>query len=216
MRLNNYLNTYSCLRYLCLGLSLIIHVDHINPYWSCLGFLSVCQSGMNKTEILLGCAVKPQLRGLNQTGCSHIFKFLSFSTTSTLHELQKLSRVKIVDNSMLGRKTVLAGKPPKIIHVYKKNKRAFIGDKVLLAIMGQKKKAYIVGCVQKQKANVPRFDTNNAVLVEDNGTPTATRIRVPIPSALRGKEGDFTKILSIATKFVWSLLELVQEIDWFN
>ena len=114
-----------------------------------------------------------------------------------------MSRVRIVDNSMLGRKTVLAGKPPKIIHVYKKNNRAYIGDKVLLAIMGQKKRAYIVGCVQKQQANVPRFDTNNAVLVEDNGTPTATRIRVPIPSVLRArKEGDFTKILSIATKFV--------------
>ena len=117
-----------------------------------------------------------------------------------------MSRVSIVDNSMLGRKAVLSGKPAKIIHVYKKGNpkrvRAFIGDKVLLAIMGQKKKAYIVGCVQKQQSNIPRFDTNNAVLVEDNGTPTATRIRVPIPSVLRAKDGDFTKILSIATKFV--------------
>jgi large subunit ribosomal protein L14 len=49
---------------------------------------------------------------------------------------------------------------------------------------------------------VPRFDTNNIVLVEDNGAPTGTRIRAPIPSCLRGHKGDFSKILAIATKFV--------------
>lgn len=96
---------------------------------------------------------------------------------------------------------MLAARKARIIHVYKNPPVGFIGDKVLLSIMGQKKKAYIVGCAQKQKPNVPRFDTNNVVLVEDNGTPTGTRIRVPIPSCLREKEGDFTKILSIATKF---------------
>lgn len=113
-----------------------------------------------------------------------------------------MSRVKVVDNSILGRRTVLSGKRPRIIQVYNKPGIGHIGDKVLLAIMGEKKKAYIVGCAQTQKANIPRFDTNNVVLVEESGTPTATRIRVPIPSCLRGQEGDFTKILSIATKYV--------------
>lgn len=108
----------------------------------------------------------------------------------------------MVDNSVLGRKAELAGKPGRIIQVYNKPGVGYIGDKVLLAIMGEKKKAYIVGCVQKQKPNVPRYDTNNVVLVEDSGAPTGTRIRVPVPSCLRGKEGDFTKILSIATKFI--------------
>ena len=73
---------------------------------------------------------------------------------------------------------------------------------MLVAIQGQKKRGYLVGLRQKQEASIPRFDTNNIVLVEDNGTPTGTRIRVPIPSMLRGKKGNFTKILSIATKFV--------------
>ena len=59
-----------------------------------------------------------------------------------------------------------------------------------------------MGCKQKQKPMVPRFDSNNIVLLEDSGTPTGTRIKVPIPSMVRGKTGDFTKILSIATKFV--------------
>ncbi len=77
-----------------------------------------------------------------------------------------------------------------------------LGDKILVAIKGQKKRAFIVGVKQKQKAMIPRMDSNNIVLIEDTGTPTGTRIRVPIPSMLRGKQGDFTKILACATKFV--------------
>lgn len=125
-----------------------------------------------------------------------------FSTTNCLQELRKLARVRVVDNSALGRAATVAGKPARIIHVYNKQEVAYLGDKVLLAIKGQKKRAYVVGCKQKQKPNVPKFDSNNVVLIEDNGTPVGTRITVPIPSDLRGKEGDFTKILSIATRFV--------------
>ncbi|KAL4237895.1 39S ribosomal protein L14 [Mactra antiquata] len=137
-------------------------------------------------------------QNVSSTYCRHI------STTSCLEHLQKMSRVKVVDNSMIGRQSVIKGKRPRIIHVYtsKKPQVGLLGDRVLIAIMGEKKHAYIVGCVEKQKANVPRFDTNNVVLVEDTGIPTGTRVLVPIPSCLRGKEGDFTKILSIATKFV--------------
>ncbi len=108
----------------------------------------------------------------------------------------------MVDNSNLGRSADLAGKPPRCIHVYNKKGVGTLGDKVLVAIRGQKKKAFIVGVKQKQKPTVPRMDSNNIVLIEDTGTPTGTRIRVPIPSMLRGKEGEFTKILSIATKFI--------------
>ena len=71
-----------------------------------------------------------------------------------------------------------------------------------MAIQGQKKRGYLVGLRQKQKPGVARFDSNNIVLVEDSGSPTGTRIRVPIPSQLRGMKGDFTKLLAIATKFV--------------
>ena len=124
------------------------------------------------------------------------------STTSCLQELRKLARVRVVDNSSLGRAATVAGRPARVIHVYNKQEVAHLGDKVLLAIKGQKKRAYVVGVKQKQKPGVPRFDSNNVVLVEDNGSPVGTRITVPVPSMLRGKEGDFTKILSIATKFV--------------
>ena len=38
-----------------------------------------------------------------------------------------------------------------------------------MAIKGQKRKGVIVGVKQKQHALIPKFDTNNVVLIEDNG-----------------------------------------------
>ena len=38
-----------------------------------------------------------------------------------------------------------------------------------MAIKGQKKKAVIIGVKQKQKPLIPKFDSNNIVLIEDNG-----------------------------------------------
>ncbi len=128
-------------------------------------------------------------------------QFLS-STSTFLPQLQLMSRVRIVDNSEAGHRAEMTGKPAKIIHVYNKSTIGRVGDKVLVAVGGKKIRGYIVGCKQKAKPMQPRFDTNNIILIEDNGMPTGTRIRVPLPSLLRGKKGDFTKILSIAGKFV--------------
>ena len=125
-----------------------------------------------------------------------------FSTTPMMAEIQKMTRLRVVDNSGTGRLAELSGRPVRCIHVYNKTGVGRLGDKVLVTIRGKKKKAFIVGCKQNQKIMVPKFDSNNIVLLEDTGMPTGTRIKVPIPSYLRGQTGDFTKILSIATKFV--------------
>ncbi|OWF43549.1 39S ribosomal protein L14, mitochondrial-like [Mizuhopecten yessoensis] len=138
----------------------------------------------------------------NTARCIQCTIHRNFSTTKTLSELRKLSTVKIVDNSLIGKKASESGKKVKILQVYTRNQVARVGDKVLLSIQKERKKAYIVGCVQKPKAMQPRFDSNNAVLIDETGAPIGTRIRVPLPSHLRGVSGDFTKILSIATKFV--------------
>ncbi|XP_057379590.1 large ribosomal subunit protein uL14m-like [Daphnia carinata] len=134
----------------------------------------------------------------------------SFHQCQPLNQIQLLTRLRVVDNSTIGKEAMLEGRPPKCIHVYNKTGIGTIGDKVLVAIKGQKKKAVIVGVKQKQKPLVPKFDSNNIVLIEDNGTPIGTRIHVPVPSILRkilkgrsvAKQIDFTKLLSIATKFV--------------
>lgn len=114
--------------------------------------------------------------------------------------LQKLTRVRVVDNSSLGNTPY--HRPPKVIHVYTKNGVGKVGDTVLLAIKGQKKKALIVGHKMPETRMTPRFDSNNVVLIEDNGNPTGTRIKAPIPTHLRKLEGDYSKLLAIAQRFV--------------
>ncbi|KAK7602787.1 hypothetical protein V9T40_006761 [Parthenolecanium corni] len=134
----------------------------------------------------------------------------SFHSTNCLHEIRNLTRLRVVDNSPIGKQAMAEGKPPKVINVYNRPNVGTIGDVVLMAIKGEKKKGIIVGCVKTQKANIPRFDTNNVVLIEHNGSPIGTRIHVPIPHILRtklkektfAKGADYTKLLAIATKFV--------------
>lgn len=125
-------------------------------------------------------------------------------------EIQKLTRLRVVDNSEIGKQAMAEGKPPRCIHVYNKTGVGRIGDKILVAIKGEKKKAILVGLKQNQKRKIPKFDSNNIVLIDDNGTPVGTRIHVPIPTILRtimkekthSKGADYTKLLGIATKFV--------------
>lgn len=127
-----------------------------------------------------------------------------FSTSSVSQHIMKMTRLRVVDNSALGKEAMMEGKPPRCIHVYKPGRPTgigTIGDKVLVAIKGQKKKAYIVGVKQKQSCFVPKFDSNNIILLDDTGNPLGTRIHVPIPSMLRGK-AEFSKIIALATKFV--------------
>ena len=119
-----------------------------------------------------------------------------------MQEVRLLSRMRVVDNSQIGQQAQLAGKPARVIHVYTKNHVGKLGDKVLVAIKGEMRRGYIVGLKQKQKRGIPRYDSNNLVLVDDGGTPIGTRIHAPVPSSLRGKTGNITKILGIATKFV--------------
>ncbi|XP_061545361.1 large ribosomal subunit protein uL14m-like isoform X3 [Phycodurus eques] len=111
-----------------------------------------------------------------------------------------MTRVRVVDNSSLGNTPY--HRPPRVIHVYTKNGVGKVGDKVLLAIKGQKA-ALIVGHKMPGQPMNPRFDSNNVVLIEENGNPTGTRIKVPIPTHLRKRmEGDYSKVLAIASSFV--------------
>ncbi|XP_028323770.1 large ribosomal subunit protein uL14m [Gouania willdenowi] len=124
----------------------------------------------------------------------------TFSLSAVSAAIQKMTRVRVVDNSSLGNTPY--HRPPRVIHVYTKNGVGKVGDRVLLAIKGEKKKALIVGHKMPGDRMTPRFDSNNVVLIEDNGNPTGTRIKVPLPTNLRNMDGDYTKVLAIATTFV--------------
>ncbi|XP_075454834.1 large ribosomal subunit protein uL14m isoform X1 [Ascaphus truei] len=123
-----------------------------------------------------------------------------FSVSTSCSAIQKMTRVRVVDNSSLGNTPY--HRPPKCIHVYNKTGVGKVGDTILLAIKGQKKKALIVGHKMPGATMTPRFDSNNVVLIEDNGNPVGTRIKIPIPTSLRKREGDYSKVLAIAQTFV--------------
>ncbi|KPP63148.1 39S ribosomal protein L14, mitochondrial-like [Scleropages formosus] len=124
----------------------------------------------------------------------------SFSVSTAASAIYKMTRVRVVDNSSLGNTPY--HRVPRVIHVYNKSGIGKVGNKVLLAIKGQKKKALIVGHRMPGDRMTPRFDSNNVVLIEDNGNPTGTRIKVPVPSHLRKLEGEYSKVLAIALRFV--------------
>lgn len=140
--------------------------------------------------------------------CSSVSR--SFHTTTPCQEIRKLARLRVVDNSEIGKRAMAEGKPPRCIHVYNKRGVGYIGDKVLVAIRGQMKKAILVGLKQDQKTKVPKFDSNNIVLIDDNGSPLGTRIHTPIPTVLRtilkektiAKGADYTKVLAISSRFL--------------
>ena len=94
--------------------------------------------------------------------------------------VMKTTKMNVVDNSALGRKAMAEGRPPKyvkrerslsfvltlycrVIHVYarKHYKKAHgnygkLGDRVLVAILGQMKKGIIVGVKNKQRHAIPK------------------------------------------------------------
>ena len=120
--------------------------------------------------------------------------------------VQKQTRLRVVDNSKLGREAMTEGKQVKCIHVYKKNAKVHdgqLGDKVLVTIKGQMKRGYVVGLVAEQRPMIAKFDTNNVVLIENNGNPSGTRVVVPVPNYLRSKGAELAKIVAISSRFVW-------------
>ncbi|XP_026551350.1 39S ribosomal protein L14, mitochondrial isoform X1 [Pseudonaja textilis] len=152
-------------------------------------------------KLLIGILMVPLYRylGLALPQLSRATNIRTFSLSNVCSYIQKLTRVRVVDNSALGNTPY--HRPPKCIHVYTKNGVGKVGDRILLAIKGEKKKALIVGCKFPGPCMTPRFDSNNVVLIEDNGNPVGTRIKTPIPSLLRKKK-EFSKVLAIATDFV--------------
>ncbi|CAH8436973.1 unnamed protein product [Schistosoma intercalatum] len=119
---------------------------------------------------------------------------------------QKLSKpvkdMNDVSNLLSLGSKVLSIKPAKCIRVYNKRNKGTIGDKVLVAVNGEMKKGWIVGARLPSVNGWPRFDSNNVVLIDNDGNPLGTRILVPVPARLRSLSGDITKILSIASSFV--------------
>jgi len=126
--------------------------------------------------------------------------------------IHRKTRCLVVDNSAIGKEVNTSGKLAYCIHVYKQGKRkkhmphATLGDKILVAIKGEMKKAFVVGAnthVLHRKHGVPSTDTNNIVLLDNEGNPLGNRVLAPVPSVLLEKRdrAQLAKVLAIANKY---------------
>ncbi len=94
-----------------------------------------------------------------------------------------------------------------------KRRYAFVGDIIVAAVktaipnMGVKKKNVVKAVVVRTRKEIKRkdgttlrFDTNSAVILDNNNNPRGTRIFGPVARELREK--DFMKIVSLAPEVV--------------
>ena len=112
---------------------------------------------------------------------------------------------------------MMCGKLPKVIQVYSKRHTSRphgaygkLGDIVKVAVQGQLKKGIVVGLKAKQKHGIPRFDTNNVVLIQDDGTPLGKEVNLPVPHQLKKilndkthyKQPEYNKMLKNVKRFI--------------
>ena len=111
-----------------------------------------------------------------------------------------LTKLKLVDNSDNAKKVTRLDQPY-CIKLPKNNKVAKFGDVIKIAHRGKVHNALIVSNRRPSKW-LPRYDSNNAILLNDKLEPVGTRIFGPLPSAIRRKEGQYSKVIAIATRFI--------------
>lgn len=64
---------------------------------------------------------------IRKTASPHTL-FRSFHVTNKCSEIQKLTRLRVVDNNEIGKQAMAEGKPPRCIHVYNKTGIGKIGS----------------------------------------------------------------------------------------
>lgn len=119
-----------------------------------------------------------------------------------------LTRLKLVDNSENAKKVTKLDRPY-CIKLPKNRKVARFGDIITIAHRGKVHKALIVSN-RKMSKRYPRYDSHNIILLDDKLQPVGTRIVGPLPSVLKKRQGEFSKVIALASKFIWCLF-----IQWF-
>ncbi len=71
------------------------------------------------------------LGGVCVTFARHTLPCHAFHTSPPVNHVMKLTRLRVVDNSELGKQAMLEGKPPYVIHVYTKTGIGTIGESPL-------------------------------------------------------------------------------------
>ena len=111
-----------------------------------------------------------------------------------------LTRLTIVDNSENAKKVTRLDRPY-CIKLPKNSKVAGFGEIITIAHLGAVHKALIVSNRMPSK-RFPRYDTHNIILLNDKLEPVGTRIMGPIPSVIRKRDRELSKVIAIASKFI--------------
>ena len=118
-----------------------------------------------------------------------------------------LTKLKLVDNSENAKKVTRLDQPY-CIKLPKNKKVARFGDIITIAHRGKVHKALLVSNRQTSK-RLPRYDSHNIILLDDKLQPIGTRIIGPLPSALKKRQGEFSKVIALASKFIWLAAEVL-------
>lgn len=110
-----------------------------------------------------------------------------------------LTKFKFVDNSENSKK-VKRTDQPYCIKLPKNSKVAKFGDVIKIAHLGKVHNALIVSN-RKMSKHLPRYDHHHIIMLNDKKEPVGTRIRGPLPSALR-KNGQHSKVVAMASRFI--------------
>ena len=192
---------------------------------NCLSKLSMRNSLLWYRVVRVGCAPNRKLGHIEMQ--SHISRYLlsssrlfhcrnpplpswnSLSPPASLHpplhwqasrSVILLTKLKIVDNSENAKKVTRLDQPY-CIKLPRNNRLAKFGDIIKIAHRGKVHNALLVSNRRPSKW-LPRYDSNNIILLNEKFEPVGTRIFGPLPSAIRRKEGQYSKIIAMATKFI--------------
>ena len=110
------------------------------------------------------------------------------------------TRLKIVDNSENAKKVTRLDRPY-CIKPPKNSRVAGFGDVITIAHLGKVHKALVVSNRRPSK-RLPRYDTHNIILLNERLEPVGTRILAPLPSVIRRRDRQLSKVIAIATKFI--------------
>ena len=183
------------------SLELVAHWVGTKSKFSCIELVLEMQSHISRyllsSSRLLRChnPLLPSLNSLSPPANFHPPLHWQGSRSVIL-----LTKLKIVDNSENAKKVTRMDQPY-CIKLPRNNRVAKFGDIIKIAHRGKVHNALLVSNRRPSKW-LPRYDSNNIILLNEKFEPIGTRIFGPLPSAIRRKEGQYSKIIAIATKFI--------------
>ena len=144
--------------------------------------------------------MQPPLQLLNPFQIRKAFPLSPPNQFTPFRSIIQHTRLKLVDNSENAKKRNRLDQPY-CIKLPKNNRVGKFADIIKIAHRGKVYNAMVVSNRMPSKW-LPRYDHHHIILLNEKREPVGTRIHGPVPSALRMKEGQNSKIIAMATRFI--------------